>query len=174
MIAKVTWTLNFSIIPETSNQFWAWEKIMLKGSDWKSNWIVPTRWSWITEPPLVGQALSWVCCTLPSEMKFAEAIGAPLFNLNGWANTSLIQSEPFAKKCNSKIRLIFYLIQYCPLDMVPLFSQCLGTVWLWPRGDVGKLEGKSKLLGYTDGGNRNFLGMLIRGGFFFANPPGHN
>ncbi len=32
--------------------------------------------------------------TLPSEMKFAEAIGAPLFNGNGWANISLIQSEP--------------------------------------------------------------------------------
>ena len=28
-------------------------------------------------------------------MKFAEAIGAPVFNGNGWANTSLIQSEPF-------------------------------------------------------------------------------
>ena len=28
-------------------------------------------------------------------MKFPEAIGAPLFNGNGWANTSLIQSEPF-------------------------------------------------------------------------------
>ncbi len=34
-------------------------------------------------------------CTLSSEMKFAEAIGVPLFNGNGWANTSLIQSEPF-------------------------------------------------------------------------------
>ncbi len=32
--------------------------------------------------------------TLPPEIKFAEAIGAPLFNGNGWANTSLIQSEP--------------------------------------------------------------------------------
>ncbi len=27
-------------------------------------------------------------------MKFAEAIGALLFNGNGWANTSLIQSNP--------------------------------------------------------------------------------
>ena len=27
-------------------------------------------------------------------MKLAEALGAPLFNGNGWANTSLIQSEP--------------------------------------------------------------------------------
>ena len=27
-------------------------------------------------------------------MKFAEAIGALLFNGNGWANTSLIQSDP--------------------------------------------------------------------------------
>ncbi len=25
------------------------------------DWIVPTRWSWITETPLVGQAPSWVC-----------------------------------------------------------------------------------------------------------------
>ncbi len=25
------------------------------------DWIVPTRWSWITEPWLVGQGLSWVC-----------------------------------------------------------------------------------------------------------------
>ena len=24
------------------------------------DWIVPIRWSWITEPPLVGQAPSWV------------------------------------------------------------------------------------------------------------------
>ncbi len=48
--------------------------------------IVPTCWSWITEPPLVGQAPSWVCmmkqphmfepCHIfeTSEMKFAEAI----------------------------------------------------------------------------------------------------
>ncbi len=35
--------------------------ISRKGSDWKSNWIVPTSWSWITEPPLVGQAPLWVC-----------------------------------------------------------------------------------------------------------------
>ncbi len=33
--------------------------------------------------------------TLPSEMKFAEVIGAPLFNENWWANISLIQSDPF-------------------------------------------------------------------------------
>ncbi len=26
---------------------------MCKGSDWKSNWIVPTRWSGVTEPPLL-------------------------------------------------------------------------------------------------------------------------
>ncbi len=32
-----------------------------KGSDWKSNWIVPTHWSWIPEPPLVGQVSLWVC-----------------------------------------------------------------------------------------------------------------
>ena len=32
--------------------------------------------------------------TLPSEMKFVEAKGVPLFNGNGWVNTSLIQSEP--------------------------------------------------------------------------------
>ena len=28
---------------------------------------------------------------------YAEAIGAPLFNGDGWANTSLIQSEPLLK-----------------------------------------------------------------------------
>ncbi len=33
----------------------------IKGSDWKSNRIVPTRWSRITEPPLVGQVPLWVC-----------------------------------------------------------------------------------------------------------------
>ncbi len=54
----------------------------------EKDWIVPTRWSWITEPQLVGQAPSWVC------MMFAEAIGAPLFNGNGWANNILIQSDP--------------------------------------------------------------------------------
>ncbi len=34
---------------------------MSKRSYWESNWIVPSRWSWITEPPLVGQASLWVC-----------------------------------------------------------------------------------------------------------------
>ncbi len=29
--------------------------------------------------------------TLPSKMKFAEAIVALLFNQNGWANASLVQ-----------------------------------------------------------------------------------
>ncbi len=28
-------------------------------------------------------------------MKFAEAMGAPLFYRNRWTNTSLIQSDPF-------------------------------------------------------------------------------
>ncbi len=33
----------------------------------------------------------WECTwTLPAEMNFAEAIGAPLFSGNGWENTSLI------------------------------------------------------------------------------------
>ena len=56
------------------------------------DWIVPTRWSWITEPPLVGQAPSWVYTwTLSSEIKFAEATEAPLFNGNRWANRFIIK-----------------------------------------------------------------------------------
>ncbi len=35
-------------------------------------------------------------------MKFVEAIGAPLFNGNEWANTSLMHSEPF-KHCKIEI-----------------------------------------------------------------------
>ena len=48
--------------------------------------------------------------TLPSVMKFPEAIGARLFNGNGWANTSLIQSEPlFAWLCRMCKSAHFYL-----------------------------------------------------------------
>ena len=36
-------------------------------------------------------------------MKFAEAIGAPLFNGNGWANSSLIQSKPLRTIVSQKI-----------------------------------------------------------------------
>ncbi len=42
-------------------------------------------------------------------MKFAEGITAPLFNGNGWANTSLIQSEPFYS---------FSLLEECQSDMM--------------------------------------------------------
>ncbi len=31
------------------------------------------------------------------EMKFAEAIGAPLFNENGWVNLVLIHSDPLSE-----------------------------------------------------------------------------
>ena len=44
----------------------------IKGSDWKSNWIVPTRWSWITEPPLVGQGPVWVCMMKQPHMEILE------------------------------------------------------------------------------------------------------
>ncbi len=61
----------------------------------EKDWIVPTRWSWITETPLFGQAPPWVCIwTLPSEMTFAKAIRALLFKGKGCTNTRLIQSEP--------------------------------------------------------------------------------
>ncbi len=39
----------------TGNFSGNWERVRLD-----SDWIVPTRWSWITQHPLVGQAQSWV------------------------------------------------------------------------------------------------------------------
>ena len=39
-------------------------------------------------------------------MKSAEAIGAPLFDGNGWANTSLIQSEPLQRISSLNLQLI--------------------------------------------------------------------
>ncbi len=53
--------------------------------------------NFLNKPRFRGWPIDYmsVYLNLPSEMKFAEAIGAPLFNGNGWANTSLIQSETF-------------------------------------------------------------------------------
>ncbi len=52
-------------------------------------------------------------------MKFAEAIGALLFNGNGWANTSLIQSDPLAlwKKTN-----VAFLLQIYTLNSLSISS----------------------------------------------------
>ncbi len=49
------------------------------------DWIVPTRYN--------GAPINWTS-SIMSGMKFVEATGAPLFNGNEWANTSLIQSKP--------------------------------------------------------------------------------
>ncbi len=77
-------------------------------------------------PPLVWKAPSWMCMmkqprpiylNLAIWMKFAEAIGALLFNGNGSENISLIQSDPIFAighkiKANSsicKLRLLSFL-----------------------------------------------------------------
>ena len=52
-------------------------------------------------------------------MKFAEAIGAPLFNGNGLANTSLIQSEPLGHR-----NVLKKQIRVCPMYV---FTLSLGS-----------------------------------------------
>ena len=61
-------------------------------------------------------------------MKFAEATGAPLFNGNGRANTSLIQSEPFHEKRPYKLcylnSLTYIWYSWLPAFLIVARSPC--------------------------------------------------
>ena len=53
-----------------------YELISLKRVRLDKDWIVPTQWSWITEPPLVGQAPSWVCMmNQPHNLTMCNEVG---------------------------------------------------------------------------------------------------
>ncbi len=62
--------------------------------------------------------------TLPSEMKFAEAIGAMLFNGNKWANTSLIQWDPSLATINVSETYpeIGPLVEKCLINRYKMFG----------------------------------------------------
>ncbi len=119
-------------------------------------WIVPTHWSWITEPPLVGRAPSWVCTmkqphnnyvaiakgfgfgkygdtwTLRSKIKFAEAIEAQHFNGNRWANTSLIQSTPLYSFFNTSSLIVGNFIILDIIVAVSLPNITCNTLYFTP------------------------------------------
>ncbi len=68
---------------------------------------------------------SW---TLPSEMKFVEAIGAPLFHGNGWANTSLIHSDPYSNYSYYEVDRHIFGCSW-ELPWARAFKGCFSNMW---------------------------------------------
>ena len=68
-------------------------------------------------------------------MKFAEAIGAPLFNGNGSANTSLIQSDPFYIYSCPKKKLLAW--KMCFKNVRGIFLWCVLQTFEVVRGPHG-------------------------------------
>ncbi len=65
--------------------------------------------------------------TLPSKMRFAEEIGALIFNVNGWANASRTQSDLLLSIPISEISEIS--ISLCIQTFLPKMN--LPTCWNW-------------------------------------------
>ncbi len=69
---KMFWSLSSQRRMQTHNAYGRIGIFCHKMVRLEKDWIVPTRWSWIAEPPSVGQAPSWLCMMKQPHMEILE------------------------------------------------------------------------------------------------------